>query len=249
MVKEFRGRNLFGIEIGDGITTRLLKKEIANRLQFLAKQKGGTCLIGEGDFLLNGLGDNDIIPPSALSVELLLRLRGGGLGRDRRPANKVSVRQVAMKEKKDALQESTKTPDAKMLDAGNETVELAKQYLSSLYERADADPSAVVKSLLGNLPSGILGTHPDESQLMETYKKTRGDARMYEVGNLVMKANFPDLYAFHDEVSSVLETCELTWDVIIHQLVMAEDGSTNWAVMKRMIEDAITIRASREDEF
>ena len=79
MVKEFRGRSLFSIEIDkyDTISAKNVKKEIANRLQFLAKQKGSSIYITEDDFMLNGLGDNDRVCDD---VELLLRLRGGGVG-------------------------------------------------------------------------------------------------------------------------------------------------------------------------
>eukprot|EP00435_Cladocopium_sp_Y103_P075078 s462_g53.t1 len=76
MVKEFRGRNLFSIEIDkyDRILAKYVKKEIANRLQFLAKQNGSSVFITVDDFLLNGLGDDDVV---STDVELLLRLRGG----------------------------------------------------------------------------------------------------------------------------------------------------------------------------
>ena len=76
MVKEFSGRNLFSIKIDkyDTIRAKYVKKEIANRLQFLAKQKGSSIYITEDDFLLNGLGDDDRVCDD---VELLLRLRGG----------------------------------------------------------------------------------------------------------------------------------------------------------------------------
>ena len=81
MVREFRGRNLFGIEIdkNDAILVKTVKEEIANRLRFLAKTNGSTISFTEDDFMLNGLGDNDYLSPSTSAVELLLRLRGGGV--------------------------------------------------------------------------------------------------------------------------------------------------------------------------
>eukprot|EP00438_Fugacium_kawagutii_P027084 Skav228135 [mRNA] locus=scaffold3237:7780:10507:- [translate_table: standard] len=147
MVKEFRGRNLFGIEIGDGITAKLAKKEIALRLQFLAKQKGGSCLIGESDFLLNGLGDNDIIPPSSSSVELLLRLRGGGV-RNIHLKQKRDDRLKTMKLKAQAsaseAQEKTALVDAKLIAKSEKemkklTESLSNEYFSKFVAKMDKD--------------------------------------------------------------------------------------------------------------
>eukprot|EP00438_Fugacium_kawagutii_P023487 Skav201496 [mRNA] locus=scaffold1154:37366:38916:- [translate_table: standard] len=178
-------------------------------------------------------------------INLQLRNRGGGKGVKK--MSKINIRNVCLNEKRSTLQEHAKEHDVKMLDTATETIEIAKQTLSSLYVRAENDSRGVIMSLFQQVPTSVLGTSADNSPLMEAYKTTRGEYRIQELGDMVMRTNFEDLYGIHAEISGLVETCELTWDIIVNGAIMKDGGNLDWSIMKRLIEDAITIRASQEN--
>ena len=175
-------------------------------------------------------------------AELVVSLRGGG-----KTVKKTNLKKSLVAEMKENLQEQARTADVSMVDTVGETVATAKHDLTTLFASADADPRAVLNKLIGNASTEVLGNSKDTSPLLEMLGKGRREYRLNEVGNAVMKANFARLYDLYAEVGGLTETCELTWDVIVNQAFMKDDGSFDWAGFRRLIEDAIVIKASRQN--
>ena len=174
--------------------------------------------------------------------ELAISLRGGG-----KSAKKLNLKKSLVADKKEALQAQAQSSDITMIDTIGATVENAKRSLTTMFDNADTDALAVLNQMLMNVPSEVLGNSKDNSPLLEMLSKGRREYRLGEVGDAVMKANFTRLYDLHAEVGGLTETCELTWDVIVNQTFMKDEGSFDWAGFRRLIEDAIVIRASREN--
>ncbi|CAE7256034.1 tri1 [Symbiodinium sp. CCMP2592] len=173
-------------------------------------------------------------------AELVVSLRGGG-----KTVKKTNLKKSLVAEMKENLQEQARTADVSMIDTVGETVATAKHDLTALFASADADPRAVLSKLIGNASVEVLGNSKGTSPLLEMLGKGRRDTRLNDVGNAVMKANFARLYDLHAEVDGLTETCELTWDVIVNQAFMKDDGSFDFSGLRRLIEDAIVIKASR----
>ena len=177
-------------------------------------------------------------------AELVVSIKGGGkvLKPDKQQKK---TRKTVIDEKKGFLEECAKTANVSMSDTVGEMVEMAKRSLSDLYTKADTDATGVLRALLNSVPTEMLGDNKDTSPLMKAYRDAHGDYRIQAVGDIVMRANYGRLCDLHAEIGGLVETCELTWDIIINQCFLRADTAFDWQSLKRCIEDAILIRASR----
>eukprot|EP00438_Fugacium_kawagutii_P010118 Skav236623 [mRNA] locus=scaffold182:29679:30821:- [translate_table: standard] len=173
---------------------------------------------------------------------------GGGKG-IKKSSLKGNVKNMAMREKRDDLASQAQSVEVKMVKDGEEVTELAKQQLTTLYERVEQNPKQVLRDLLSSVPDDVLGCGIDdgESPLLDAYKKNRGNYRIQDLSDKVMRANFGALYDLSAEVDGLIETCGLTFDFLVHSLVMKETGEMDWTGLKRVLEDAITVRNATDD--
>lgn len=180
--------------------------------------------------------------------QIVPMLRGGGVG-VRKSSLKANVKNMAMREKKDDLTSQAQSIEVKFVKEGVEVMELAKQQLATLYDRVEQNPKQVLRDLLSNVPDDVLGTGIEGgvSPLLDAYKKNRGNYRIQDLSEKVMKANFGALYDLSAEVDGLIETCGLTFDFLVHSLVMKETGEMDWSALKRVLEDSITVRNATDD--
>eukprot|EP00438_Fugacium_kawagutii_P035219 Skav214615 [mRNA] locus=scaffold5513:7197:8063:- [translate_table: standard] len=175
-----------------------------------------------------------------IQLYLQLILRGGGKGL---PTKKpVVTKKTIVDEKKKGLLQKVASVNIAKMNMEKKIVEDAANSMTMLYNHAETDGMTSFKFLLEKLRTENLGDKKN-SPAMDTLKVTHVDARVFKLGDVMLRDAYPSLYTLYDEVSGLLESAELTFEFVLNSAFLKSGGGMNWAQIKRAIEDEQTRRA------
>lgn len=253
VVKELKGRTLCifsNVPINTDINTLkvMIVKEFEKKADAVMTKSKKKPLVAE-NFLLrcDGAkmdGDDEVSlymeneAQRKLEVELELTLKGGGKKMVRKD---LVLKNGILAEKKKILVEHVQSIKLERLVIEQNVINETGRMMTELFNNAEVNPIASFKYLLKKLTPANLGT-PDESPALDLLKLSHSDLRVSSLCNMMMRDAFGDLYALADEVNGMIEGAELTYDFILNQAFLKENGQIGWQFLRRALEDEQTRR-------
>ncbi|CAJ1374098.1 unnamed protein product [Effrenium voratum] len=170
----------------------------------------------------------------------------GGVKSIKKDESNDIMKRTMVHEKKQTLREAESNLNLSKFLTTTQVVEDAKVRLTKLYTDAESNPIRTFRSLLRNLPTDQIGTTEEESPLLNIFKNNRPDSRLDKVGRAIMEPNYSSLFDLSAEVNGLMETVELTFDVLASEAFLRPHGAWNWSEMRKVIVSEISFRNGDE---
>ena len=178
------------------------------------------------------------------TINISIKGSGGGKNVVKKTATKQVddiAKRTILQDKREKIMEAD-TKDYKSFNDVMTVVDDAKAKLTKLYTDSELDSINAFKGLLRSLPDEVIGSDDENSGVLEVFNNNKVDSRLVMLGELVMKHNYQKLFELYQEVGGLMETTELTFEFVLSQAFLKPQGTWDWALMKKIIKDEITIR-------
>eukprot|EP00434_Breviolum_minutum_P013982 symbB.v1.2.012330.t1/scaffold840.1/size211989/1 len=236
-----QGTLLFAVPMSPIATVEDTKTRIAQTINSL--QGHLKMPVASDDFVLkvSGLAMSDDAELTTFAMEgntelriaMEFRTRGGG----KTLATKKSgiTKQAILLEKQKAVLAKMKEVNIAKMVVEKQIIESAGNVLSQLYVQAERDGEASFQYLLQKISARNLGDK-DASAVMDATRASHSDVRIANLANLMLRDTFPSLYGLYDEVNTMVESAELSYEYILTCAFAKEDMTVNWTKLRKAIE-------------
>lgn len=137
------------------------------------------------------------------------------------------TKQTILLEKQKAVLAKMKAVNITNMVVEKQIIETAGNVLSQLYVQAERDGEASFQYLLQKISAKNLG-NKDVSPVMDATMASHADVRIANLANLMLRDAFPSLYCLYDEVITMVESAELSYEYILTCAFAKEDMTVNW---------------------
>ena len=134
---------------------------------------------------------------------------------------------------------------AEVFDKTSEIIQKTLQSLNALEKVMEADPHKAFRILLGKMKLETIGSSKDSSPLLQLIDANNNkEARLDTLGKRVVDEVYEDLSNVMEEVSGVLESASLLFDITMtNAYYNSETLQWNWSSVKGAVEAEIIRRA------
>ncbi|CAE7853571.1 unnamed protein product, partial [Symbiodinium necroappetens] len=243
-VKEFKGKKLFTMKTSINNSVGRLKDFIVGKMGWDAS---GISTISTDDFKLicfdKTMKNEEIVSDyvtddDELVCHLFLTLKGGA----KQTKKTLKVKQYLISEKHSELTAKANAYSHEKFVNSVDIAKTSRERVEGLYTIMETNPEQAFKELLAKVPTSVLGNR-ENSELMEAIKSgVKANARVENLVKILAKHNFKEAYDLMQEYQTLIESALLTGEMLITKQFFRDDGTWDWQMIKRYIDDEIIRR-------